>query len=115
MREPARWGHDALLTEPRDGTPGWGAARRGVVALDATGRPDFHLLRSRMLHWRDGVEVTFFVFDVLAVDGHPTMMNSYAERRALLEELDLELGTVRLVATFEDGEALFAAVCERMS
>ena len=38
-------------------------------------------------------------------------MNSYAERRSLLEELDLERGPVRLVATFEDGEALFDAVC----
>ena len=36
-----------------------------------------------------------------------------SERRALLEELDLESERVRLVATFEDGEALFAAVCER--
>jgi ATP-dependent DNA ligase len=31
----------------------------------------------------------------------------------LLEELELESERVRLVATFEDGEALFAAVCER--
>ena len=40
-------------------------------------------------------------------------MLPYAERRDLLEELDLENQRVRLVATFEDGEALFAAVCER--
>ena len=31
----------------------------------------------------------------------------------LLEELDVEGPPVRLVATFEDGDALFAAVCER--
>ena len=31
----------------------------------------------------------------------------------MLEQLDLETERVRLVATFEDGEALFAAVCER--
>ena len=37
----------------------------------------------------------------------------HVERRALLEALDLEGPQVRLVATFEDGEALFAAVCER--
>jgi ATP-dependent DNA ligase len=50
---------------------------------------------------------------VLAVDGHATAMNNYGERRALLEELGLEHGPVRLVATFEDGEALFDAVCAR--
>ena len=37
----------------------------------------------------------------------------YSERRALLEQLDIEGPRVRLVATFEDGAALFAAVCER--
>ena len=40
-------------------------------------------------------------------------MQPYSERRALLEQLELESRQVRLVATFEDGEALFAAVCER--
>ncbi len=40
-------------------------------------------------------------------------MQPYSERRALLEQLDLETERVRLVATFEDGEALFAVVCER--
>jgi bifunctional non-homologous end joining protein LigD len=42
-----------------------------------------------------------------------SMSSPYRERRALLEALDLEGPRVRLVATFEDGEALFAAVCER--
>ncbi len=37
----------------------------------------------------------------------------YSARRARLDELDVEGPHVRLVATFEDGEALFAAVCER--
>jgi ATP-dependent DNA ligase len=29
-----------------------------IVALDATGVPDFHLLSSRLLHKRDGIAVT---------------------------------------------------------
>jgi bifunctional non-homologous end joining protein LigD len=57
--------------------------------------------------------VTYFVFDVLAVEGLPTTMQPFSERRALLQQLELETARVRLVATFEDGEALFAAVCER--
>jgi len=53
------------------------------------------------------------VFDVLAVEGLPVTAQPYSERRALLEALDVEGPRVRPVATFEDGEALFAAVCER--
>jgi bifunctional non-homologous end joining protein LigD len=83
------------------------------VALDESGRPDFHRLSSRMLHGRPGIALTLFVFDVLAVEGLATTMQPYSERRELLEELELESRQVRLVATFEDGEALFAAVCER--
>jgi bifunctional non-homologous end joining protein LigD len=40
-------------------------------------------------------------------------MLPYSERRDLLEQLELESDRVRLVATFEDGQALFAAVCAR--
>src|SRR5215204_6338705 len=66
-----------------------------------------------MLYGRGGIAVTFFVFDVLAVEGLPVTATPYSERRALLEALDVEGPRVRLVATSEDGEALFAAVCER--
>lgn len=45
--------------------------------------------------------------------GVTVTMQPYSERRAPLEQLELESASVRLVATFEDGEALFAAVCER--
>jgi bifunctional non-homologous end joining protein LigD len=84
-----------------------------LVALDETGRPDFHRLSSAMLHGRPGIAITLFVFDVLAVEGLATTMLPYSERRALLEELELESERVQIVATFEDGEALFAAGCER--
>jgi ATP-dependent DNA ligase len=40
-------------------------------------------------------------------------MLGYAERRAILNEIELENQDVKVVATFEDGEALFAAVCAR--
>jgi bifunctional non-homologous end joining protein LigD len=84
-----------------------------LAALDDTGRPDFHRLSSRMLHKRAGIDVTLFVFDALGVAGLPTTMLPYAERRALLEEILVESQRVRLVAPFEDGEALLAAVCAR--
>lgn len=66
-----------------------------------------------MLHGRTGITLTLFVFDVLAVEGLSTTMQPYSERRAILEQLDLENQRVKLVAAFEHGEALFAAVCER--
>src|SRR5215217_7319176 len=84
-----------------------------LVALGEDGRPVFHRLSSRVLHGRPGIALTLFVFDVLAVEGLSMTMQPYSKRRALLEELELERQHVRLVATFEDGEALFAAVCQR--
>src|SRR3954462_10864424 len=84
-----------------------------LVALGEDGRPDFHRLSSRVLHGRRGIALTLFVFDVLAVEGLSTTMLPYSERRALLEELELESQHVRLVATFDGGGALFAAICQR--
>jgi bifunctional non-homologous end joining protein LigD len=63
-----------------------------------------------MLHGDTSVAVTYVVFDVLAVEGLPTTGQPYAKRRALLEELDLERPGVHLVATFDDGAALFEAI-----
>ena len=102
-----------LLPELAAALPGDVQLDGELVALDADGRPDFHRLCARMLHAAPGVAVTLFVFDVLALEGLPVTSQPYRERRALLEEFELEGPRVRLVATFEDGEALFAAVCER--
>jgi len=84
-----------------------------LVTWNSEGLPDFHRLSARMLHGETSIAVTFMVFDVLAVEGLATTSRPYAERRALLEELDVEGPRVRLVATFQDGEALYAAVCDR--
>jgi len=107
------WNMTPLLPELATALPADVQFDGELVALDGEGRPDFHRLSARMLHGRPGNAVTLFVFDVLAVEGLPVTSQPYRERRALLEQLDLEGPLVRLVATFEDGEALFAAVCER--
>lgn len=83
-----------------------------LVAYDADGRPDFHRLSARMLHGDTSIAVTYVVFDVLAVEGLATTSQPYADRRALLEALDLERLGVQLVATFDDGAALFDAIVE---
>ena len=107
------WDMTHLLPEFRKSVPAGVQLDGELVAFAADGRPDFHRLSSRMLHGRGGIALTLFVFDVLAVEGLSTTIQPYAERRAILEQLDPENERVKLVATFEDGEALFAAVCER--
>ena len=107
------WDMTPLLPEVAAALPADVQLDGELVALDETGCPDFHRLSWRMLHGRPGIPVTYFVFDVLGVEGLATTMQPYSERRALLEQLELETERVRLVAPFEDGEALFAAVCER--
>jgi bifunctional non-homologous end joining protein LigD len=112
VRSRRGWDMTKLLPELR-GLPPDVQLDGEIVALDEDGLPDFHLLGSRLLHGVQGIVVTYFVFDLLAVEGLPVTMQPYAERRALLEQLAVEGRHVRLVATFEDGQALFAAVCER--
>jgi bifunctional non-homologous end joining protein LigD len=107
------WNMTHLLPEFRRSLPENIQLDGELVALDETGRPDFHRLSSRMLHGRGRIALTLFVFDVLAVEALSTVMQPYSERRELLEALELESQQVRLVATFEDGEALFATICER--
>jgi len=84
-----------------------------LVAFDDAGHPDFHRLCQRMLYRRDGIAVSYMVFDVLAFDGEPTTSEPYRERRKLLHALKFEAPRARVVPTFADGEALFAEMCER--
>jgi bifunctional non-homologous end joining protein LigD len=82
-----------------------------LVACGPDGRPDFHRLSARMLHGDSSVALTYYVFDVLAVEGLATTMQPYSQRRALVEQLDLDgLPGVRVIDTFEDGPGLFEAI-----
>jgi bifunctional non-homologous end joining protein LigD len=105
------WDMSHLLPEFRGSLSAGVQVDGELVAIAEDGRPDFHRLSSRMLHGRGGIALTLFVFDVLAVEGLSTTMQPYSERRALLEELELESRQVRIVPIFEDGEALFASIC----
>src|SRR5436305_6896802 len=84
-----------------------------LVAFDTDGHPDFHALTERMLHRREGIAVTYMVFDVLAFDGEPTTRETYRERQRLLQALTFEVPHADVVPTFADGEALFAEMCGR--
>lgn len=64
-----------------------------IVALDTGGRPDFGLLQDRM-HVRNPtpelqarIPVSFYVFDLLQLDGTSLLAETYDERRARLGTL----------------------------
>ena len=83
-----------------------------LVALDATGSPDFPQLCECVLMGRAATPLTFIIFDVLSVEGRNVMDLPYAKRRGILERLGLNGGHWRTPEAFEDGHALWEAVCE---
>jgi len=91
-----------------------------IVALDAAGRPSFTVLAERM-HVRDPVRaarlaatvpVSYLVFDLLALRGKDLTGQPYAQRRALLEALDLTGTRAVVPPVFADGPATLAAARE---
>jgi bifunctional non-homologous end joining protein LigD len=81
-----------------------------LVSFDADGRPSFELLSRRMLMRDRRVPVCFLAFDLLAVEGVPTLAQPYAERRAILEALDLAGPRWATVPRFDDVEPLWTVV-----
>lgn len=69
-----------------------------IVALGPDGRPSFAALQRRMNLTRGEqirrlaaeVPVTYMVFDVLHLDGRPTLRDTYRRRRELLAELPVD-------------------------
>jgi bifunctional non-homologous end joining protein LigD len=81
-----------------------------VCALDEEGRPSF----SAMQQGKPETPIVYEVFDLLELDGEPTVDLPLTERRARLEQLlDERNRTVRLSAIFDDGEALKTAAEEQ--
>jgi bifunctional non-homologous end joining protein LigD len=83
-----------------------------LVALDADGRPDFPLVCECLLQRRRSIPLTYMVFDVLSVDGENMTGQPYARRRRVLDDLQLDGPQWRTPEAFDDGEALWEAVCE---
>jgi bifunctional non-homologous end joining protein LigD len=84
-----------------------------LVAFDECGSPDFPLICERLLNRHEEIRLTYVIFDVLTLNGDSLMHMPYSERRSRLEPLNLNGPSWQTPATFEDGEALFGAVCER--
>lgn len=89
-----------------------------VVALDDDGKPSFGLLQRRMhvasestaRRRAEETPATYMVFDLLYLNGHSTMSLPYAERRKLLEQLELEGPSWRTPSSHAgDGQAMLDA------
>jgi bifunctional non-homologous end joining protein LigD len=63
-------------------------------------------------HGRAPTPLTFIIFDVLSVEGRNVMDIPYAQRRGILEQLGLNGSHWRTPEAFDDGHALWEAVCE---
>jgi bifunctional non-homologous end joining protein LigD len=92
-----------------------------IVAFDEDGRPSFERLQTRMHLASDSAvkrrlrdtPVTYVIFDLLYLDGRSTLPLAYEDRRALLEELELEGPAWRAPAYHRgEGSALLAATRE---
>jgi bifunctional non-homologous end joining protein LigD len=90
-----------------------------IVAFDpATGRPSFERMQRRMhvesesaiRRLRQDVPITYVIFDLLWLDGHPTTALPFSERRRLLEGLNLAGPAWHTPATHPgEGQALLDA------
>jgi bifunctional non-homologous end joining protein LigD len=83
-----------------------------LVALDEDGKPDFPELCGCVLMRQRSTPLTFMAFDVLSVEGEPVVSLPYSERRHILEGLRLNAPQWKTPDMFDDGAALWAAVCE---
>jgi bifunctional non-homologous end joining protein LigD len=83
-----------------------------LVAFGDDGKPDFERLCERMLYRHAEIPLTFLAFDLLRIEGRDLRKQPYHERRRLLEALGPESLGWRVPEAFDDGEALWTAVCE---
>src|SRR5262245_6586706 len=109
-------------------------SRRGWNMTSAlpelAGLPAGVVLDGELVAWRDGeryfpnicrrilmadrsIRLTYMVFDLIAVAGEDLTEMPLRERRARVERLELEGPAWTTPPVFEDGEALWTAVCER--
>ena len=81
VRSRRGWDMTALLPELGD-LPAVGIFDGEIIAWD-DGRPYFPLVCQRLLHGDRSVPLTFVIFDVLELDGDPTLPLPYVDRRRL--------------------------------
>jgi bifunctional non-homologous end joining protein LigD len=110
VRSRRGWKLTPVLPEPRN-LPA-GLVLDGELVAWRGREPWFPNVCRRKLNHDLSLPVTFVAFDLLRVDGTDVMQRPFAERRAVLEEVVVSGPGWALSETFEDGQALYAAVCD---
>jgi hypothetical protein len=83
-----------------------------VVALDASGRPNFQELQNARL---TKLPIVYFIFDVLHLHGHDLLDRPLSERRRQLEELAVSFADpLRLNPSFQVPLAAFTAQVRKL-
>jgi bifunctional non-homologous end joining protein LigD len=114
LRARSRRGWDMTELLPELASfPVYGTFDGELVAFDSERVPDFPLICERMLMRRRHIPVVYVIFDVLSLSGQSHMGEPYQERRRQLEALNLNSVHWRTPKAFDDGDALFEAVCVR--
>jgi ATP dependent DNA ligase domain len=88
-----------------------GDVRRRTSRVRSRRAPDFPLLCERMLMRRPGDRRDIHGLRPLSIDGEDLTRAPYSERRTQLHALNLKGVHWQTPETFDDGEALFNAVC----
>jgi bifunctional non-homologous end joining protein LigD len=83
-----------------------------LVAFDDKGKPDFPSVCEAVLHRHTSIALTFVAFDLLSIEGRDVTREPYSERRRILTQMRLHGPRWRTPEAFEDGAALWHAVCE---
>ena len=110
IRSRRGWGLTPLIPELAT-FPVFGTFDGELVAFDESGYPDFPLICERLLNRHHEIRLAYVIFDVLTLNGESVMHLPYSERRSQLEALNLSGPYWQTPGTFEDGAALFEAVC----
>jgi bifunctional non-homologous end joining protein LigD len=111
VRSRRGWNMTELVPE-LSGIPVSGTFDGELVAFSPDGAHDFPLVCERMLMRRQSVAIKFVIFDLLSLEGRSTMQLTYSECRTELEGLGLNDVYWMTPEAFDDGDALFEAICE---
>jgi bifunctional non-homologous end joining protein LigD len=109
VRSRRGWNMTEVLPELR-GLPA-GLLLDGELVAWKRSQPYFPLVCRRVLNRDKTVPLTYVVFDVLRRDGDDLTREPHVSRRTTLQELRLDGPSWTTSETFEDGPALFDAVC----
>jgi bifunctional non-homologous end joining protein LigD len=109
IRSRRGWNMTAILPELR--VLSAGLVLDGELVAWRKDEPYFPYICRRVLNRDMSIPTTFVIFDLLWEKGVELIGRPYSERKRKLERLALDAPTWTTSETFDDGHALFTAVC----